>query len=188
MKDSTKNKKPWYGRWYAIVLYVFIGIIVLSAIFGTSNQGQTEDTSTNSIPKENGIPTYSLNQEFEYGDFAYTIHGVETKSQVGDSVFGTEKADGVFLIVDLTIENIGKEPEYFQDNVYITDSEGREFEEDSDAKIYYGYDNLFSGLDKLQPNLPKRAKLIFDVPTDLEGKIGIKKSMWSSDFGVYVSW
>ena len=101
---------------------------------------------------------------------------------------GVEKSDGIFLIADITIENINNEPEYFKDNIFIVDSQGREFEEEINAKIDYGYNNLFSGLDKLQPRLPKRAEIIFEVPKDTEGKIGIKKSMWSSDFSAYVSW
>jgi hypothetical protein len=88
--------------------------------------------------------------------------------------------------VDLTIENTGNEPDYFPDSIVILDSQGRQFEEDIDAKISYGYDRVFSSLDKLQPGLPKRSHIIFDVPKDTVGKIAIKKSMWSDDIVAYV--
>lgn len=172
-----------------IVIFVLLGFAMSgSGDFQNSQNSNSDIGDGNSIPKENGISAYSLNEEITIGDFKYTLHGVKSKTQVGESIMGVEEADGIFLIADVTVENIGNEPEYFQDNIFIVDSQGREFEEDIDAKMYYGYDNLFSGMDKLQPGLPKRAEIIFDVPKDTEGKIGIKKSMWSSDFSAYISW
>lgn len=184
-----EKEKSWFRRhWF---LTIIGGIVLLAIIAGTTSEEGTSsnlDNQGNEIPKENGVPLYKVGDEIKVGDFKYTIHGIKSKSQVGETIFGTEKADGVFLIVDLTVENIENEPEYFQDNIFITDSKGREFEEDIDAKIYYGYDNLFDPLEKLQPGLPKRAEIIFDVPKDTEGKVGIKNSMWSSDFSAYISW
>ncbi len=171
-----------------IIIFIFMGIGISNSEDLNSSSDIQQIGNSNSIPKENGILLYSLNEEIIIGDFKYILHGVKSKTQVGESILGIEKADGIFLIADVTIENINNEPEYFQDNIFIVDSQGREFEEDIDAKMYYGYDNLFSSLDKLQPGLPKRAEIIFDVPKDTEGKVGIKKSMWSSDFSAHISW
>lgn len=188
MKEIIKNKKQWYGRWWAIVLYIFVGIIILSAIFGTNNSNQEANTTGgSSIPKEQVKTTFGLNERVVSGDFAYTLHKVETKSQVSN-VLGTKKADGVYLILDLTIENVGKTPEYLFDYVVIVDEQGRIFEEDIDAKMYYGYDKLFSSIDKLNPGIPKRGEMIFQVPTDISGKVGLKKSQWTDNIDKYISW
>ena len=91
----------------------------------------------------------------------------------------------ILLIIDVEVENTGNEADYINNEIYIIDNQGREFEQDDDAWIYLDDNFIF---EELNPGLTKKGQIIFDVPKDIEGKIGIKKSMWSSDFSVYVSW
>ena len=37
---EAKPKKPWYKRWWAIVLYVFIGMMIIGAINGGFDQDE----------------------------------------------------------------------------------------------------------------------------------------------------
>src|SRR5690625_1290431 len=38
---EAKPKKPWYKRWWAIVLYVFIGMMIIGAINGGFDEDET---------------------------------------------------------------------------------------------------------------------------------------------------
>lgn len=69
-QDTTKTKKPWYKRWWAIVLYVFIGITIIAGIGGgfeeddTSAQNEeiTQDASTEAA-EENSEADESPDEE-----------------------------------------------------------------------------------------------------------------------------
>jgi len=185
-EDGWISKHPYY------TIGIFFGaIIILSMIsnLGSDNSSniETNTNSGNSLPTENGLPVYSVGDEVIVEDFKYILHGVETKSEI-EGYFSNEKADGVFLIIDLTMENIGNTAEYLNDEIYIVDDRGREFEEDTDAKYKLDDSERFGSLDKINPGLSKRGKMVFDVPADIKGKVGIKKSIWSSDFSVFISW
>ena len=137
--------------------------------------------------------SFKLGNKVIVGDIAYTLHSKTEKSEIGkyygygdyESFLG-EKADGIFYIFDITIENIGKESvTFWQTNVKIYDMEGRTFDPDTTAQIYL--DDSF-GYDQLQPGLPKRGKLAFDVPQGLNGKLELSNTNLLSNQKEYVSW
>ena len=101
--------------------------------------------------------------------------------------FMGEKADGIFLVFDVTIENIGQESETFWgDTIIVKDDQGRSFEHDTMAEIYLDEDSF--SYEQMQPGLPKTGKMVFDVPTNLAGYIEVSSDdMWSDDVK-YVSW
>lgn len=46
LKSNRKEiKKSWYKKWWAIILYIFIGLVILSIIFGEDNSSQGKDSS-----------------------------------------------------------------------------------------------------------------------------------------------
>lgn len=45
---DIKQKKSWYKRWWAIVLYVFIGLIILSNLFGQKGVSSNSNINTQS--------------------------------------------------------------------------------------------------------------------------------------------
>lgn len=190
-------KKNWFKR--HPILTTFLALFLIGLIFSsdsspTSNpeeqRARIDQINTQKDVVSNTPSSYKLGQRFVWGDFAYTFHKVETTSQIGKDIYGEfygEKADGIFLVVDVTIENIAKETkDYWGGAISITDSQGRVFEDDDNAWIYLDEDVKFI-YEQLQPNLPKRGKIVFDVPKDIEGNLRIKKSLFSSDY-TYVSW
>jgi len=48
----TKDKKSWYNRWWAIVLYVIIGLIILGSLMSEEKTVSTSGKSEESFPKE----------------------------------------------------------------------------------------------------------------------------------------
>ena len=155
-------------------------------------------TDSNNCGTNSGKPKTSQSCTYEYGlgdkvivdGLAYTIHSKTEKNKIGESNeyvgFMGEEADGVFYIFDITIENVGKESETFSgSNIKIYDNQGRTFDHDTTAEIYL--DDSFQ-YDQLQPGLPKRGKIVFDVPKGLSGKLEISSTKLISDKKEYVSW
>lgn len=113
--------------------------------------------------------THSIGDRFVLGSFAYTIHGVSTSDTIGDpDTFGERATSGgTFLIIDFTIENLGKESTtVISDDFELLDPTGRKFTTSSDATtalltVDKGKDFLLS---ELQPGLPVRTRTAFEIP------------------------
>ena len=133
--------------------------------------------------------TYKLGERFEWGGYAYTFHEAKKANEIGSTILGTflgEKADGFFIIFDVSIENIGKETDYYLgDRIQIIDDKERVYDSDDFAAIYLE-DGQFL-FDQLQPGLPKRGKIVFDVPKGIRGITRISNGGLFSEKYVYVS-
>jgi len=109
-----------------------------------------------------------IGDPFLVGNFAFRVLETSTAKSVGSSLFGT-KADGVFIIIDFAIENRGKEStDLYSDVFRLIDSKNRKFDTDNEAWIHLEK-NVF--LKQLQPSLPIRGQIIFDVPPQKENYI-----------------
>nr|WP_284291292.1 DUF4352 domain-containing protein [Luteimicrobium album] len=78
------------------------------------------------------------------GKFEFTVTKVEKGvAKVGDEYLN-EKAQGQFVLVHMTVKNIGKEAQTFYDgNQTLRDTDGRKFDADSEAGIYLDDSNAF---------------------------------------------
>jgi len=172
-----KAQKSWFKRHW--ILSIFLAIILLFIVIGAFQgfSDETQSTQSEAAP-------YKFNERFIHGNFAYTFHGIEEKSKLV-SILGVTNAKGVFLIFDVTIENVAKETNNFwDDTIQLVDTEERVFDTDDEAWIYLRDDEAFV-YEQMQPNLPRRGKIIFDVPEGLDWKVRIAKSSFSSNY-VYV--
>jgi len=173
-EEGWISKHPYYT--IGIFFGVLIIISIISNISSDNSQEEVESSATT-------IQTYSLGNKIVVENFAYTFTNVQGTSIIGSEYFN-DQADGIFWIIDVEVENIGNEAEYINNEIYIIDNQGREFEQDDDAWVYLDNNLVF---EELNPGLTKKGQIIFDIPEGTTGKIGIKKSMWSSDFSAYVS-
>ncbi len=210
-----QTRENWFERHKILgtILIIFGAIILISIIFeaitGSEDSAEAsdmsslpeqksgdlsniplDDASENNLPVEEIMEDHSLGERFIHGNFAYTFNSVETASEIGgNDYFDGAKAEGIFLIVDVTIENIGQETETFLgDAIVVIDELGRVFETDDEAWVYSGEDNNFM-FEQMQPGLPKTGKIIFDVPKNIKGKFRVSKDSFgfSEDYA-YVSW
>jgi hypothetical protein len=101
------------------------------------------------------------------GKFEFTVTKVEPGVQeIGDE-FLSQEAQGQFVLVHLTVENIGNESQYFDgNNVTAYDAENREFAADTEAAIYLDDSNSF--LNEINPGNSVDGVVVFDVPADVE--------------------
>lgn len=184
------------SRGLKITLVIILFVIYVASL-STSNISDTY-TSSNKQPSTTGAESdvdqkqetnqpviYGLEERVVVGNFAYTFHGVKEMIYVGSNYF-KEYPDGIFLVFDVTIENVAKESKtLWSSYVTVIDDQERRFENDITAEIYL--DGSFS-FEQIQPGLPKRGKIVFDVPQDIKGFIEVSSdSIWSDEVK-YVSW
>jgi len=190
---ENKQKKSWYKRWWAITLFIIVGFMILGAMFGddTSNQNNSNQNSGNQIVANNQqveVPkTYSLGDSIQAGDFTWKITKVSTASQVGEEIYGTlmgEKADGIFLILDVEVSNTGKSAQYLMDSfVKLVDEQGREFSPSTSAAFYLKPQGSALMFDQINPGITKKGKIVYDVPQGLKvADVRISSNLVSSSF------
>lgn len=121
---------------------------------------------------------YKIGDRVVSGDVAYTVTGVKTATSLGDQYFNTV-ADGVFLIIDMKIENLGKESKTIGSSyMKIIDSQGREFDSDDDAWAHLENNILIK---QIQPGLPTSGQVVFDVPPGEIFNLQVSGSLWGGD-------
>ncbi|GAA4693852.1 protein of unknown function (DUF4190) [Promicromonospora umidemergens] len=101
------------------------------------------------------------------GKFEFTVTKVEPGvKEIGDE-FLSQEAQGQFVLVHLTVENIGDESQYFDgNNVTGYDAKNREFAADTEAAIYLDDSNSF--LNEINPGNSVMGVVVFDVPADVK--------------------
>jgi len=157
---------------------------------------EPETTPSQETPSDEP-KTHSFNEPVIVDNFKYTFKSQalakELGRYVGDYFSGT-KANGIYFIVELEVENIGSKAEYLSSsNIKVIDDQKREFETDSSAQIYLsmapGYKDAKSMIfDKLNPGLTQQGYVVFDVPEDISGVIQVvDNSIFPSEVA-WVSW
>ena len=158
-----------------IILFVAYGVNIPDDMM---NQPSTFD-NTNAASKEVTQPKYySIGDRVVVKDIAYTVNSAHTQSSVGSQNFGNT-ADGIFVIVDLTIENVGTESKDISSSFFkILDSNNRVFESDNEAWVYLDDNILFK---QIQPGLPTKGQAIFDVPKNTNVFLQVSGSIWDTE-------
>lgn len=188
---AEKEKKSWYKRWWAIVLYIIIGFILIGNLLGRDNSSTTQNLEEPSgeqiTANQPEIKTYSLGDEIQAGDFKWKITKSSTAKEIGQDVAGTffgKKADGVFIIFDVEVENTGKSAEYLMDSfVKLIDYQDREFSPNSVAVIYLRPEGSALMFEQINPGIKKKGKIVYDVPEGLKvANIRISSNLLESSF------
>lgn len=121
--------------------------------------------------------TVALNHEVRDGDFAFTV----TKVNIGTPNIGIHTAQGVFVIVDITVRNVGDAPRtVYCQNQKLKDLAGRTY--DDAVTVGRGEDMINIG-----PREQVRFACAFDVPKGtLTGAVEVRHGAYSRGSTVQV--
>ncbi|MFE5294422.1 DUF4352 domain-containing protein [Isoptericola sp. NPDC056618] len=120
------------------------------------------------------------------GKFEFTVTKLEDGVQeVGDEFLG-EEAQGQFVLVHMTVANIGDEAQYFDGSSQsLVDTKGRTHSADSEAGIYLGESNSF--LNEINPGNKVDGVVVFDIPRNATpATLELHDSMFSGGVEVAV--
>lgn len=119
--------------------------------------------------------------------FEFTVTGIEQGlSEVGsEDVLKKQAEEGEFVVIDLTVTNIGSEISLFSDSLQrLIDTDGNEHSASSSAGIYFEGNNFT--LTAVNPGDQIQGKVVFDVPVGTEAAKLVLHGSTSSE-GVEVS-
>jgi len=116
-------------------------------------------------------PVYKVGDTITSGNWRYTVTGVSDSKTVPYSDFGnTFEAKGVWLIVDLTIENIGNETSAINTwDFEVKDGAGTTYSTAFESISYSSYKKSAAPGDQLPPNVPVSIALLYDVDPAASG-------------------
>lgn len=171
-------------KWPAIVIGVIAFLAVVSAF---SDKDDTKpDTKPSAAlaaqaPTKADTPTARLNTPVRDGKFEFVVKTVQPGlAEIGDNPYLREKAQGQFVIVTLSVQNIGDRAQGFSpSNQKLIDTQGRSFESDSSAQIALG-DSDIPVWDDINPGNAVDVSLVYDMPVGAApARIELHDSMFS---------
>ncbi len=167
------TRRGWFARHK--ILTSLGALVVLAVIVSTANGGskptpaagenrpaatsaQASAASTRAERAGAGIGTAVRDGKLEF-----TVTAIDSGvASVGSDAFG-QKAQGQFVLVHLTITNIGDKAQYFDGSSQKAfDAQGREFSADTSAAIYLTDANSF--LNEINPGNSVTGTVVFDMP------------------------
>ncbi|WP_454163073.1 DUF4352 domain-containing protein [Gordonia iterans] len=161
---APKSRKKW--PW--ILGGVVVLIALIAAVSGGGDPSPAGDAGSGATVAADDAESRAagLNTPVRDGKFEFVVTGVESGvSEVGDNEFLTEKAQGQFVIVTMTVKNIGDKSQSFSPSEQkLKDTDGRTFETDSSAQIALGGTDI-AVWDKVNPGNTVTVKLVYDMPS-----------------------
>ncbi|MFT4124878.1 MAG: DUF4352 domain-containing protein [Gordonia sp. (in: high G+C Gram-positive bacteria)] len=162
---KKKRKWPW------IVGAVVVLLIIIAV--ATSGGGDAGTDSPATAPGASGATAgdggdeqpAALNTPVRDGKFEFVVTNVESGlDSVGDNPYLTEQAQGQFVIVTITVKNIGDRAQGFSPTSQkLFDAQGRSFEPSTTAQIALG-DSDIAVWDNINPGNTVTAKVVYDMP------------------------
>ncbi|MGV6946001.1 DUF4352 domain-containing protein [Sphingobacterium kyonggiense] len=199
MKSNFKfwTQKPIRYVSYIIIFVLFASTIETSpqqpaTVYNVSEQNKTEQS--NSQPQEPQIEEelpvietteekiIGIGQPTEVGNFIYTVEKTNFKKSIGDE-FLNQQADGIYLLVTLSIKNISNESRTLDNSLFkLTDDNGTEYESSTDGSTaleFSGGKSIF--LKQCQPNITTKGTLVFEVPQKGEYNLHLSGGFWNGN-------
>ncbi|ORV99693.1 hypothetical protein AWC13_09900 [Mycobacterium kubicae] len=143
---------PWVLLAVVVLFFGGCGVLILAV-----------GSSVNSNHHATDATTANVGQEVRDGKFAFVVKNVRTSKQEGLST-----ARGEFVILTMTVTNIGQQPQsFFVQNQKLVDTAGKEYAADSMAALEMNRsengDNN-SMLTDMNPGFTVTVLVPFDVP------------------------
>ena len=158
-----------------IVILVIIGVIVVVGVIGcvacskcVSDVAEEIDGSGEGTTSSEESPekTYKKREVAKAGEVEWTVTSAKKQASLRDpnGFMDPKKASGVYIVVNLKVKNMGKEAKTADSSfLVIVDSQGREFEADTEVAVLYLATEKDLFLEQLNPNVSKEAIVVFDI-------------------------
>ncbi|WP_405139966.1 DUF4352 domain-containing protein [Sphaerisporangium sp. NBC_01403] len=177
-------------RAFLIGAAVMAGLILLGTL--VSGGGSSDDSvgvTAASAPAKEKATTKpkppGVGDVVKDGKFAFKVTRVEKGlAQVGEG-FTVSKAQGQYVLVHLTVKNIGDKAQLFTDSAQkLIDTKDRQYDAATGAAAL-GLDDSNAFLNNINPGNSVQGILLFDVPKDLRLKaVELHDSIFSDGVSV----
>ena len=149
---TRPTRQSWFARHKiltGLLTMVLIGIIA-SAVNGGGSSKPSSSSPGVADEQSDAPTTAKAGQKVRDGQFEFTVTKVQKGvKSVGDQ-YVDEKAQGQFVLVSVTVSNIGDQAQLLSDSSQkVRDAKGREFSADTRAAIYVKDNKVF--LEEINP-------------------------------------
>jgi hypothetical protein len=170
------------------VLIAIVGLVVVVSVAGAGGGGSSaapqEGVATAPAEEVRQVQTEPTKKEPGIGDavrdgkFEFTVTKVQPGVQRVGGQYG-EEAQGQFVLVHVTVENIGDRSQLFDGEAQkLFDKSDREFSADTLAAVYL--EESKSLYNEINPGNKVEGIVVFDIPKDVEPtKIELHDSVFS---------
>ena len=170
-KAYAKASRPWFKKKRWIGLIALVVIVAIATATGETDSGGPEvvgdSTSEGNSSSSDSNKAGSKSNPLAVGDTVklegtqYTVKSARRSPMVGSEFF-KETANGVYVIVELTIENKKNETKTFvSEAAKFISPNGKKYTTDDDGSIAADEPLI---LEDMQPDVPKTGKLVYDIP------------------------
>ncbi|MGV0794369.1 DUF4352 domain-containing protein [Mycolicibacterium sp. XJ1819] len=173
----------------ALAVVAVLGFLLLVATCGSdeddsaaTSSSTTSTSTTPAAPSEPATPTAApAGSAVRDGKFEFRVLEITRAAEAGDlsNPYMIAKAQGEFIILTLSVTNIGNEPQsYFGANQKLIDTSGREYGADSEAGMWMNEsDGIMSDIN---PGNSVQVRVAFDVPPGTQpAELEVHDSMFS---------
>lgn len=161
---NTQPKRSWFSRHK--ILSVFMAFAVVVIVIAAFNSGSDGDSTpadgsggTAAAPQESVIGIGTATRD---GKFEFSVSRVEPGIPSVGQDFLTETAQGEYVLVTMTVRNIGDQAQSFATSAQkLLDGQGRQFSVDDMATIVLDQNIAY---EQINPGNSIEATVAFDVP------------------------
>lgn len=149
---------------------VLVGLFVWFGIAAAARVTITPAPTTTATSTATPAPLPKIGETVTAGNWKYTVSKVARQKSVTWSSFGNKTdAKGIWQIVHVKLENIGKRTYTLNTWDFEVKSGDITFEAASDSISYSSFNNLSKSMDDYPPGVPAEIGLLFDVNPEAKG-------------------
>jgi len=179
LNQTKDNKQGGRGLAIAGLIISIIGMLIgllwfIGFVLAVATTDSTDVSSSNSFTTEELISgaDESLSQEVaplgssvRDGNFEFTVSNFQCGvPSVGETEFLTKDAQGQYCLVEVEVENIGNEPQYFfSSEQYVYNAAGQKYSADDTATTYANSDSSL-WINEINPGNSVKGVIAFDLP------------------------
>jgi Domain of unknown function (DUF4352) len=175
---TTIKFKNHFASVIAVAFFCFIA-------FGSGDDKKSSSSSDSSSSSSNEEVHRKMGEEIAVGHFTYRVDGTKFMKTIGNE-FSSKTADGVFLIIKVSLANNDKEEHTIDNSMFkLTDAKGTEYESSTEGETALemsGSETLF--LKQCNPNITKSGLLIFEVPKQGSYNLHLSGGFWDGSTAV----
>lgn len=152
------------------VLGVIVSIVSGGSSTSTTQSGQNQETpakqqASQDKPSE-AAQLPKIGQPARDGKFEFTVTGITCGQPNVGSGYSTKTAQGQFCLLNVTVKNIGNEPQsLLADNQYLFNAAGQKYSADSSATMYAAPSSS-TWYSEINPGNTVSGTIVFDLPKD----------------------
>ncbi|NQP29392.1 DUF4352 domain-containing protein [Streptococcus suis] len=186
---SVNNFLEDFMKKLTLISVAVMSIFSLVGCASSSSTSSSQDTSTTTqTTTEASASSSEKSEEVTYrlvGDVLYIVHSKEVTTNVGGE-FG-KTANGVFLVLRVTVKNNGKEAITVTDDFFTLLKGDVEYKSDSTAGIYANQDAKFF-LTEVNPENSVTGNVVFDITEEIANdpsiQLRVQTGFWGTETGV----